>query len=369
MYWRNKIIYIISPQIWDSQKLSKHHFANELSKEAKKVFFIHSPSQSRTFKRGYPNITLVDSNIETVDIRLLFPLIWHDRYKWIYDFLIWFQIRVLIGRIKAPDIIISFDSCDYFPLKCFSNKATKIYFPVDDLHEKNGVKASNTSDLIVSVAKELIVGLEQKSTRKLVIGHGVEQAFFSHEVSKNNDAIRNVGYSGNLMHSSLDRTLIKHVVEAYPNLTFHFIGNIQQSRYDTKESMDFINFLKNQKNVCLYGRLDTEELASKLSKFDLLIVCYRVGISSYNSHKVLEYLALGKPVISTYLSFYDNDEQMLSMTSRNVNTYQDEFLTLFENLIACPKPLQKDELIKKRKAFAKKHLYSEQIKKIAAHLD
>lgn len=368
MNWKDKIIYIISPDIWNSQKLSKHHFATELSKEAKKIFFIHHPGQSRSLKRGQPVITPINSKIETVDLRLPFPLIWHDRYKIIYDFLMWVQIRILIGRLKAPDVIISFDSCDYFPLKCFSSKATKIYFPVDDLHKQHGIEASNTADLIVTVARELIVDLQQKNIRKLIIGHGVEETFFSQEGIENLDVIRNVGYSGNLMHSSLDRVLIKRLVKTYPNLTFHFIGNIQRSRYDTQESVDFINFLENQKNVRLYGRLDTEELASKLSNFDLLIVCYKVSDPGYNSHKVLEYLALGKPVASTYLSFYDNDEQLLYMTSRDVNTYQNEFLTLFESIIAFPEPFLKDELIQKRKAFARKYLYSEQVKKIAAYL-
>jgi uncharacterized SAM-binding protein YcdF (DUF218 family) len=101
-----------------------------------------------------------------------------------------------------------------------------------------------------------------------------------------------IGYVGGL-HKWVDQNLIKETAEKFPEYSFVFIGPIQS---DVSTLLCF-------KNIYFLGQKRHEELPLFIKYFDICSIPYLITDFTKNVYptKLNEYLALGKPVISTYL--------------------------------------------------------------------
>lgn len=107
-----------------------------------------------------------------------------------------------------------------------------------------------------------------------------------------------------------------------------FLGRTE----DIKGILKFINALQQAPNVILYGMVSTEVLAKELPRMDAFLICYDVKKnqsegSSY--HKVIKYLAYGRPIVSNNISAHaDNLSILQPQNSMNqgssiINVFQD----------------------------------------------
>jgi len=101
-----------------------------------------------------------------------------------------------------------------------------------------------------------------------------------------------VGYVGGV-HKWIDQELIRNLAEGHPEYSFVFVGPVQ-----TK-----ISTLLKLKNVYFLGKKDHERLPLFIKYFDVCTIPYLITDYTKNVYptKLNEYLALGKPVISTSL--------------------------------------------------------------------
>lgn len=101
-----------------------------------------------------------------------------------------------------------------------------------------------------------------------------------------------IGYYGTLSDSN-DWDIIKYSVENRPNYNFVFIG-IKDIKVPDLES---------KPNVYFLGRKEYHEIPSYGNRFDVCIMFWirREWIKNCSPLKLKEYLALGKPVVSTYI--------------------------------------------------------------------
>ena len=99
-----------------------------------------------------------------------------------------------------------------------------------------------------------------------------------------------IGYVGGL-HRHLDVGLLADLIEARPDWTWVFVGPVQSA----------VDPIARRPNVRLLGELPHAGLPGAVAAFDVGIVPYR--LSAYTTSviptKVGEYLAMGKPVVST----------------------------------------------------------------------
>lgn len=97
----------------------------------------------------------------------------------------------------------------------------------------------------------------------------------------------------------LDLDMIRFLAEQRPDWSFVLVGPVAESH---SEFYAQIERLKDRPNVFLLGPKRPEELPSYINEFDVCLLPYVKGeISSYYSAplKFFEYLAAGKPVVST----------------------------------------------------------------------
>lgn len=101
-----------------------------------------------------------------------------------------------------------------------------------------------------------------------------------------------VGYIGGI-HRWIDQISIKEMAEKYRDYSFVFIGPLQTN----------VSLLSNFKNIYFLGKKEHERLPLFIKYFDVCLVPYLVAEHTNNVYptKLNEYLAMGKPVVSTEL--------------------------------------------------------------------
>lgn len=156
-----------------------------------------------------------------------------------------------------------------------------------------------TADLVLYVNKALWEEGVKKNKNSLLIGHGVDFDFFANaakskhipeDITKIARPI--VGFYGDFCERTSDMELLEYVVERLPNLSFVFIGSI---------SADISRFNRFG-NVYFFGRKSYKEIPNYGKEFDVAIMPWNNSkwIEFCNPVKIKEFLALGKPVVSTY---------------------------------------------------------------------
>lgn len=130
-----------------------------------------------------------------------------------------------------------------------------------------------------------------------LLTHGVDVEHFSSRHEARPEALQAVkspiiGFYG-LIDGRLDRELVKTLLAERPDWTLLFIGN---STVPLDDLVSFANFRH-------LGAVSYDDLPSYAACFDVAIVPYLVNeqTASINPLKLREYLASGKPVVSTEL--------------------------------------------------------------------
>lgn len=361
--FKNKTILIISPEDWGSNLLSKHLYAQELSKN-NTVYFLHASP--------HPNQTKF---IETSKINEKLTLIYLKHIvKGIFKFptfLIDFQNKTIIKKIqqfigKPIDLVWSFDQSKFQNLKQFNAKYS-IFHPVDYIIKAMPFvsRIANSADVVFSVS-ELILNQINTHTPKYFVNHGVDEIFFN-QINKTgkpdfiNASKINVGYIGNLTMKFIDWENLLKTVKENPQLNFVFIGPYDKSNLGNSENDEKIKELMKLENTEFTGSFSKKNLIEVLPYFDLFWLCYnhkKYPIEVSNSHKILEYLTTGKVVVSGYIDTYKNHNYLISVKENSNIAIRIKEIT---NNIEKYNSLEK---VKERCSFAKENTYQNQLKKI-----
>jgi hypothetical protein len=224
-------------------------------------------------------------------------------------------------------LVWSFDLTNAMPLKYFRNESKKIFFAADWPLNADAVKASESADLLVSVAQEILNQYPNNpQTKKLLIDHGVADCFIEEGKKpfiKSDDKIR-IGMSGNFLRPDIDRPILLEIIHSHPDILFECFGSYETTNSNLGGSVDhdtlkFINELIVVPNVVLHGMVNPEVLSKELSRMDAFLICYDIQkdqSKGTNYHKVMEYLAYARPIISNYISKY-KDSSSIIMPRKN----------------------------------------------------
>ena len=188
------------------------------------------------------------------------------------------------------------------------NKAKLVYQRTDKFEEFPGVdaeiigrfdrKLKEHADLTIFVNNSLFQEESQQCRRALYIDHGVDyELFASAEKNPNKPCdIANIprpiiGFYGGFAGHTTDISLFEKVVDLLADKSFVFVGQPSEECAS----------LKARKNVWMLGQKPYEQIPHYGKCFDVAIMPWKQNrwIRVCNPVKLKEYLAIGKPVVST----------------------------------------------------------------------
>ncbi len=152
-----------------------------------------------------------------------------------------------------------------------------------------------------------------------------------------------LGYLGTITER-LDFDLLKLMARDLPDTSIVLVGQVNYRRVDISE-------LKDINNIYFLGGRKYEELGKYAKNFDVCILPYRNKYSSYMSPptKIFDYLAAGKPIVSTALPPLDEYSEYIKVANS-----KKEFIGLIKEALKG----EPTEFVAKRLQKAKENSWS-----------
>lgn len=309
------IIYL-SYQLWSSMTQRAHHIASGLSKYAR-VLYVEPPTNflyfARNKKRSEQPGTLRkegDGELYIMSAQHTLPM------KNYFSFLNKYYQNMLSGEIQKnlektnfKDPILWFT----FPLQLpHFGKYEEVFTLYECMDEYAELEKTYNSALIEDCEKKLLENVNMvvataknleetkgKFNKNIILSpNAADVDFFSRvvfdrniekvKIFDNNNPV--IGYIG-AIREWLDWNLIKDLVETKTGWNFLFVGPVQ---YNVEE-------IKKNKNVHFAGQVNYKNLLPYLKAMDVTMVPFAINrlIDNTNPIKIYEYLAAGKPVVTT----------------------------------------------------------------------
>lgn len=217
-------------------------------------------------------------------------------------------IRTIRSRLtelgmQSPILVTTVpNACDYIG-KCGESKV--IYYCVDDFTHWPGLENEKIRDMEQDLIRksDLLLATSQKLYEKLfrsgkpthLLAHGVDVDFFRQPATEEHPLLSRipkprVGYFG-LFDERTDHDLLADVAASMPDVSFVITGRVESEAL----------LRRGIGNIHFTGPVAYAEIPQMLGGCDALIIPYVVNdlTDSISPLKLKEYLATGKPVVST----------------------------------------------------------------------
>ncbi len=274
---------------------------------------------SRHLQIEYSTFPGASDNMVLVEPPLSLSINWLPKGK-AYQTL--FKARQNTARKIIGDIVQKYDVDKFIYINCYdpffwidnSGAEVHIYQCIDDIQEdaytaKHGHEleklAITQADLTLVTSSELF-RLKSPYAQKIQLlpnaadvkrfRRVVEETFKKPEEIEHIQT-RIIGFVGNLDQMRIDYSLLKKIAEEHSDKTLLLVGPINNTTYKTLG-------IDQLPNVILTGQQDQEDLLAYMAYMDCTIIPFRKNklTKSIYPLKINEYLATGKPVISTTFS-------------------------------------------------------------------
>lgn len=208
--------------------------------------------------------------------------------------------------------------------------AASIYYCVDDFaaapydwNNEAEVRALEAivcreSDVVICTGRKLVENRARFNPRTHFIPEGADVALFAQAARPETIAAPEVaalpgkviGYTG-LINWRIDLPLMTYLATRHPEWSFALVGPL-------KEDSDMSSFTS-LPNVHLFGRKSVPELPPYLKTMDVCLLPYVLNEYTHNVFplKLYEYLAAGKPIVSTdmfEMRAYEGDDLAIGRT-------------------------------------------------------
>jgi glycosyltransferase involved in cell wall biosynthesis len=229
-----------------------------------------------------------------------------------------------------------------------------VFDAIDNWVEHEGMKAYHAAakkgyaemrkraNLIFCGSKSMQSFLQGNEAKVYWIPNGVDLDFFQPKSNNRNipkDLMEiprpRIGYAG-MMDKRIDVDLINFAAARLPNFNFVFVGPIYEIKYIKSQ-------LSNLSNVYFLWHKRYEEIPNYINNFDVCIIPHKVNkyTDGMNPLKLYEYLACGKPVVSTAIA----GTELFQSVIRVAETKESFAMAIQESMTAEP-----DQIIERRNA-------------------
>jgi glycosyltransferase involved in cell wall biosynthesis len=263
----NKTVWILSPDFWGKNFLSKHNYAIQMASMGYNVYFFE-PSYNSFKKKVSQRIPENTNGVKVVSYGTYLPFKMRQPL-FIRTLFLKFLGKMLMKYTQEPDIVISFDSINYPNLRKLSNAYNVLH--LIDLNYSYPVNRNYCfADLVLTVSTATKEWYTQRygKNKIIVIGHGLSDVFVQNAkktgyLAKTNDATEGsskirLAYFGSLFQSILDKDYFIEIIKKYPSIEFDIVGpydpvELNHGGMVNDATISFIETLKTLPNVQLYG--------------------------------------------------------------------------------------------------------------------
>ncbi|MCU7904537.1 MAG: glycosyltransferase [Candidatus Thiodiazotropha sp. (ex Epidulcina cf. delphinae)] len=207
------------------------------------------------------------------------------------------------NAINNPIMVITAPNAHEY-IGSFGEKCS-VYYCVDDYSEWPGLNQEEVVKMesaliqkcnIFFATSDLLYNKISKTNKKVkLLTHGVDLEFYSKKNLPTHELLKDiprpqVGYFG-LFDDRSDKELIKSLSLKMPDISFIITGSIDTDIRD----------LRSISNIHFTGSVPYKELPQIISSWDICMLPYRINelTNAIQPLKIKEYLASGKPIIST----------------------------------------------------------------------
>ena len=357
-YLIGKNILVISPEGWGKSKLSKHHYAIELAK-SNKVWFL-GPVYAEVTKENMEDAYPVSLIADFFSMR---------GFRFLPHFL---QRIILAKRVEKLqkkagvrfNVVWNFDNSRYYHLDVFKD-AFCIHHKMDFHVNYQNEMACKTAHLCLGVTHGIIDQMAPFNHRVHFVQHGYVETQKVNVVLPKTNLPYSALYVGNLLIPFINWEWLLRLISSNSDVQFYFIGSFGRGNlnpFAEEEAIENITKLKSLPNAMLLGVCSANEIASYSEQADILLAVYdsmKYPDITANSHKIMNYLGSGKPIVSNVFKEYDAGISLLYMAKT-----MDDFLKTFDHVKRNKSIYQSLELTKRRKQFACDNSYSNQLARI-----
>lgn len=308
----------ISLTSWDWHFQREQHLASGFAKRGHKVLFIDSPISISSFIKDIKKKIGRKKLVRALDIfEIEKNLFLHSpvniisaRHKpqiqEILNKILIKNINRVIKKLNFKNVVI-FASTPVADLFIDNIKKDLVCFDlIDEYKGYNSAsldlitsnlekKLIKKSDIIFCTAHKLFTRTKTKHNKVYLVPNAVDiKKYKTVFPVKTNNKVPVIGFVGYLEPVIWNLNLLEYVIKQRHNYKFVFVGLYN------KDAERFKKYI----NVQMTGRVNFNELINNLKKFDVCLIPFNKNelIECINPVKMYEYLATGKPIVSTNLT-------------------------------------------------------------------
>jgi len=385
-FFNNRDIVIVTLSEWEGPRRIRHHLAVELTKQGNRVLFIEGfytiskflkkPDFSKLF-RFLQSPREVTKNLFLLSV---IPFLPFGEFSSFVSRMNWSVARIFMKRAMKKlgfhDIVLLIFAYNADSLVGHMGEKISVYFcndAFDKLYKQESLRQKVAAleqrlikkvDAVITVSEKLTEEKSPFAKKITTIHHGVDYQLFENSplsgpVPQEFKRIHKpvIGYSGVVRHI-IDLDLLDYLATAHPDWSIVIVGPVTES---DKRYYEKVEELKKKTNVYFLGAIASDEVPLYINQFDVCILPYTLEeVSTYYAAplKFYEYLAAGKPVVSTVGPRNLEDFIVLNATTKET------FLKGIEKALT----MTSTEMIKKRKEVARLNSWSERVNSIADFL-
>jgi len=373
---------------WEKRRARKQQFMLSLSKldDVKMVIYIEPPVNffrlifvpARSQEERERRARAVFARMERVSSKLLlftpvFYIPFAFRCQKIYDINLFIEFVILRSKFRLlalNDVILwLYQPLDHRLLSWFKERIVSVfdwaeewseYFKEFDREKQKDVlrfeeEIISNADIVFVVSQELLRRAKEYNKNSYYLTDGTDYEAFQAAGDRVPDDIRQIagpilGYLGNVAER-VDLGLVEFIARRLPHVSIVFVGNIL---------MD-ISSLKHLKNIYFLGGKAYGDLGGYTRQFDVCIVPYEPESCAYTfPTKIYDYLATGKPIVSTGVRGMDEFSDYVYIGQSNEDFVNKIEIALRESDAGLPK---------KRQEIARKNSWSVRAEEIVEYIN
>ncbi|MCM8763414.1 MAG: glycosyltransferase [Candidatus Omnitrophica bacterium] len=283
----------------------------------------------------------------------------------LFLFVAWLRLKIR-KMISRPTVLWFYHPFDYHLLKWFREREISVFDWAEEwadyfieLSEKRKKyvveleeKIIKDVDIVFTVSFYLLEKAQKLNPHTYRLLDGTVYKVFSHTQMEIPPDLKNIkkpiaGYLGTI-NERIDIELLEYISNNLPDISIVMIGDIHYERTDWSR-------LKRCPNIFFLGAKKYEELINYASYFDISLLPYLPALTLSFPTKVMDYLAIGRPIVSTDLAELEDFKDYLYIACS-----KEEFAALMRMALSENNPA----LFQKRKNLALQNTWSRRVEEI-----
>lgn len=377
---RDKHVVLVSTEPWGDAYVSKHYYAEELSKH-NDVWFLNPvaiPWRPEFFFRipvragntGVARLTQVTYGNPLPRLTLWPYAVQKRVFKRVIS-----QVSRALGLDRTRLVVWNFDLGRFVDLGDWQAVASiahvvenldHYYFAKEYRYRTHMVRSA---DLVLAVADLIKAQVESAVPGVPVtfVNHGAAIEAFERSLGEGNVSLPGgnqikAGFVGNFQQS-FDFDLLLRLASASPEVDFILIGprrtsNLGDLRLDVAER---VAEAESRENIYFVGLVPSRDIMRYLMALDInLVLIQSKHVAEHcNPHKLMAYFFAGKPIVSTYIDQYKDRPDLIFMAKD-----QEEILARFSSVLSHLRDEGMLKAAEQRRKMARDNSYAKQVARI-----